>query len=76
MSDLDESQVVELDFFARPEEEQQDFLSMTWCNECQEMDLGMKHPVEYATDQRHWIEGECVKCSSKVITEIVEEDEE
>lgn len=75
MTELNEDSVVALDFFARDEEEQQDFLRQTWCNECMEMDLGMKNPIEYSTPDRVWIEGECVKCSSKVITEIVEEEE-
>lgn len=75
MTELNEDSVVALDFFARDEEEQQDFLRQTWCNECMEMDLGMENPIEYSTSDRVWIEGECVKCSSKVITEIVEEEE-
>lgn len=64
------------DFFARPDAEQSDFLAQTWCNNCMEMDLGMKNPKEFESDQRIWIEGECVKCGSQVITEIVYEDEE
>lgn len=67
---------VEKDFFARPEDEQRDFLQQTWCNQCQEMDLGMKNPKEFETSSRLWIEGECVKCGAQVITEIVYEDEE
>ncbi|MGO3344026.1 MAG: hypothetical protein ACTIM4_01760 [Marinomonas sp.] len=76
MEELNNDPVEVLDFSARPEEEQQDFLRQTWCNECMEMDLGMKNPMEYATSDRVWIEGDCVKCSQQVITEIVEEDGE
>ncbi|MCO4785819.1 hypothetical protein [Marinomonas atlantica] len=64
------------DFFARPAEERQDFLQQTWCNQCMEMDLGMKNPQEYKAGERTWIEGDCVKCGTKIITEIVVEDDE
>ncbi|EAQ66832.1 hypothetical protein MED121_12930 [Marinomonas sp. MED121] len=65
---------VERDFSRRSAEEQQDFLSQTWCNTCMEVDLGMKNPKEYESESRVWIEGECVKCGQITITEIVEED--
>ncbi|MCZ2723418.1 hypothetical protein O1D97_17835 [Marinomonas sp. 15G1-11] len=66
----------ELDFYNRTEEEQNDFLAMTWCNDCQEMDLGMEDPKEYYSDSRHWIAGKCKVCKTEVITEIQEGDEE
>ncbi|KJZ08866.1 hypothetical protein OA92_22715 [Marinomonas sp. SBI22] len=65
---------VERDFSLRSVEEQQDFLSQTWCNNCMEVDLGMKNPKEYESESRVWIEGECLKCGEMTITEIVEED--
>lgn len=64
------------DFSARPVEEQNDFLSQTWCNHCMEVDLGMVNPKEFESKDRVWIEGECVKCGQSTITEIVEGDEE
>ncbi|MGB0943000.1 MAG: hypothetical protein ACPGUE_11385 [Marinomonas sp.] len=64
---------VERDFSLRSVEEQQDFLSQTWCNNCMEVDLGMKNPKEYESESRVWIEGECLKCGEITITEIVEE---
>ncbi|WCN08815.1 hypothetical protein [Marinomonas mediterranea] len=70
-----ESKVVERDFYARSEEERQDFLSQTWCNQCMEVDLGMKNPKEFESSERLWIEGECVNCGAQVVTEIVYEDE-
>lgn len=66
--------VKQRDFSARSEEEQQDFLSQTWCNQCMEMDLGMTEPQEFESEGRIWIEGKCKRCGSSVITEIVEED--
>ena len=74
MSDALNEKVTERDFGLRSEEEQQDFLSQTWCNTCMEVDLGMKNPKEYESDSRVWIEGECLKCGEVTITEIVEED--
>lgn len=76
MQDEVEETVIKRDFYARDADEQADFLSQTWCNQCMEMDLGMSDPVEYASQDRVWVEGVCVKCLSQVITEIVEEDEE
>jgi len=68
-----EEKIVERQFSARPTDEQQDFLQQTWCNTCMEVDLGMKNAKEYEADSRVWIEGECLKCGDKVITEIEEE---
>ncbi|MFT2112486.1 hypothetical protein [Marinomonas sp. 2405UD68-3] len=73
-SDVNEV-IQEVDFFQRPKDEQADFLSMTWCNGCELMDLGMIDPQEYQSESRHWIEGKCQVCSAVVITEIQEEDE-
>ncbi|WP_191600290.1 hypothetical protein [Marinomonas algicola] len=65
----------EVDFSSRSEEEKNDFLSMTWCNQCGEMDLGMVEPKEYVSEARHWIEGRCKVCYAEVITEIQEGDD-
>lgn len=71
----DSAERIERDFYARDPEEQAAFLENTWCNQCQEVDLGMKDPEEYELDGRLFIEGKCVKCGSPSITEVVEEDE-
>ncbi|MGB0782573.1 MAG: hypothetical protein ACPGRG_05325 [Marinomonas sp.] len=76
MTELLEEQVVPRDFYARSAEEQEDFLAQTWCNHCQEIDLGMVNPKEFESKDRIWIEGECVKCGNTTVTEIVEDDEE
>ncbi len=65
---------IERNFSLRAEDEQQDFLRQTWCNTCQEADLGMTAPVEYELDGRIFIEGQCVRCGDTATTEIVEED--
>jgi hypothetical protein len=64
----------ERDFYARDEEDQQAFLSQTWCNECMQADLGMKEPREYELDGVVYIEGKCVKCDEPVVTEIADDD--
>ena len=60
-------------FLARSEEEQKDFLKYTWCNSCLEVDLGMQNAKEFQADNKVWIEGDCLKCGDKVVTEIDEE---
>lgn len=69
-----EEKVIERKFSDRPLDLQQDLLQQTWCNTCMEMDLGMKNAKEYQSGDRIWIEGECLKCGGKVITEIEEEE--
>lgn len=70
------SKQIERDFYQRDAEEQQDFLKYTWCNQCQEVDLGMKNPVEYELNSTIYIEGDCLKCGSKVTTELQFEDDD
>ena len=65
---------MERDFYARPEDEQQAFLTQTWCNNCQEIDLGMKDPKEYELNGVVVIEGKCKKCGEPIITEIADDD--
>ena len=64
---------IERDFYARTPEDQQDFLTQTWCNNCMEADLGMKEPQEYELDDVIYIEGKCNKCGEMVITEIADD---
>jgi len=67
---------IERDFHQRSEEEQASFLEQTWCNNCQEVDLGMSDPEEYEQDGKIIIEGKCNKCGEPVVTEIFGEDED
>lgn len=64
------------DFYQRSEEEQASFLEQTWCNKCQEVDLGMTDPEEYELDGNVCVDGKCKKCGETVTTEIFGEDEE
>ncbi|WP_028292754.1 hypothetical protein [Oceanobacter kriegii] len=65
---------IDRDFYARDKEDQEAFLSQTWCNDCMEVDLGMKEPQEYEFDGVVYIEGKCVKCGATVTTEIADDD--
>ncbi|OMH25886.1 hypothetical protein [Motiliproteus sp. MSK22-1] len=64
----------ERDFYKRPEDEQQEFLTNTWCNECMEANLGMKDPQEYVQDKAVFIEGKCNRCGMSIVTELTDEN--
>lgn len=64
------------DFFDRAEDEQKEFLKFTWCNTCQEVDLGMKNPREYEMDGTVYIEGDCLQCGDTVTTELQFDEDE
>lgn len=64
----------ERDFYAREKEDQEAFLTQTWCNECMAVDLGMKEPQEYEQNGVVYVEGKCVKCDNQVTTEIADDD--
>ena len=64
----------ERDFYARDKEDQEAFLTQTWCNDCMEVDLGMKDPVEYEMGGVVYIDGKGVKCGGTVTTEIADDD--
>ncbi|WP_028669570.1 hypothetical protein [Saccharospirillum impatiens] len=62
-------------FHDRDAEEQNAFLENTWCNRCQQVDLGMSDPVEFTLNGRLFIEGQCRVCGETVTTELVEDDD-
>ncbi len=74
MSDTKER--IQKDFYARDIEEQESFLANTWCNQCQQIDLGMIEPIEYEFMGRLFIEGKCAVCGEPSITEVIEDDED
>ncbi|WP_151703503.1 hypothetical protein [Nitrincola alkalilacustris] len=61
------------DFHARSEEEQQAFLTNTWCDNCHQVDLGMSEPREYELLGTIFIEGICKGCGHVVCTELTDE---
>lgn len=62
------------DFYARDGEEQALFLRETWCDHCQQLNLGMRDPVEYEWQGIVFIEGRCCQCGEPVMTELTDED--
>jgi len=62
-------------FYDRDVEEQTAFLENTWCNRCQQVDLGMSDPLEFTLNGRLFIEGRCLVCGETVTTELVEDDD-
>lgn len=71
---MTESERIERDFNARDEEEKKAFLEQTWCNQCQEVNLGMVEPVEYEQNDTVFIEGKCAKCGSIILTELTDDE--
>lgn len=61
------------EFSQRSEEEQQAFLTQTWCDNCMEADLGMVEPEEYEEEGLAVIEGKCKKCGEVVTTELTDD---
>ena len=72
----DTSERIARDFFLRDPEEQKAFLENTWCNQCQQMDLGMTDPVEYEFMGRVFIEGKCLISGEPSITEVVDDEDD
>jgi len=65
---------VQRDFYARDSEEQQLFLTDTWCDHCQQLGLGMSEPEEYELYGLVFIEGKCNECGEAVLTELTEDE--
>lgn len=71
---MSDSERIQRDFNLRDEEERKAFLEETWCDHCQEVNLGMINPEEYEQNDIIFVEGKCVKCSNIILTEITEEE--
>jgi transcription initiation factor TFIIIB Brf1 subunit/transcription initiation factor TFIIB len=54
------------DFSARSPAEQQMLTEDSWCDLCDEADLGMRDAKEFDEDGKIVIEGLCVKCGSVI----------
>jgi hypothetical protein len=54
------------DFSARPPREQQELAHDSWCDVCNEADLGMREPREFEEDGKIVVEGLCRKCGSPI----------
>jgi hypothetical protein len=61
----------EQDYTLRSPVERSGFERDTWCDRCQEADLGLVEPHEYEEDGRVFIEGKCRCCGGRVVSEII-----
>ena len=62
------------DFSIRPRSEQALMTTNTWCDSCQDADLGLRAPLEYEEGGRVYLEGTCIRCGARVRSEIHETD--
>ncbi|HSG02662.1 MAG TPA: hypothetical protein VLA39_02945 [Marinobacterium sp.] len=62
------------DFSQRSADEQRALLTHTWCDQCQQADLGMIKPQEYVQFGIRFVEGECKSCGQVVFTEISDDE--
>jgi hypothetical protein len=60
------------DFFARDQFEQESICENTWCDTCDEADIGLLNPIEYEEHGHIFVEGQCTRCRGKVATELTE----
>ncbi len=63
---------VQKDFAARDQHERESLLANTWCNVCEQADLGMTDPVEFEDGEGSILEGRCADCGSPVETLLTE----
>jgi hypothetical protein len=59
-------------FQLRSPDEQFWFQDQTWCNYCNQADIGLKNPLEYEEDGKIYVEGNCRRCGKTVRSEITE----
>jgi len=71
---MSEGERIERNFELRDAEEKKAFLEQTWCDQCQEVNLGMVEPEEYELNEIIFIEGKCAKCGHVILTEITEDE--
>ncbi len=63
-----------LDFKNFPKEEQEWYLSETWCSECRKPDLGITEPLYYSEEGKNYIEGKCKVCKTTTRTQLTIRD--
>ena len=64
---------IEKDYYNRSDVERSCLEEDTWCNKCDQADLGLIEPHEYEEYGRVFIEGKCRKCGEHVVSEIIDE---
>jgi hypothetical protein len=58
------------DYSQRSPEEIVWFEKNTWCDNCNEADIGMRDVIEYDENGLIYVEGKCIKCNQVVRSEI------
>lgn len=61
-----------IDLSTLPEIERDIYLNDSWCDKCNEADLGIVNPELYVESGRKYICGNCKICGTECISEIIE----
>lgn len=61
-----------LDFSKLDVSDQEWFLKETWCDKCNEADMGMVEPILYIENGKNYIEGKCAVCGEAQRAEVIE----
>ena len=67
---------VQRDFSTRDPRDRESLLVNTWCNVCEQADLGMTDPVEFESEEGSVLEGRCAVCGAPVETLLTEVEAE
>ena len=59
-----------IDFSELDESEQEWFLSETWCDKCDKVDLGLKDPIMYKENEKQFVEGKCIECGEPQTSQV------
>ncbi|WP_374963408.1 hypothetical protein [Spongiibacter tropicus] len=65
-----------IDLNTIPEIERDIYLEDSWCNNCNEADLGIVNPELYTLGGRKYLGGNCKVCGAVCTSEIIEQDVE
>ena len=63
---------VERDFSRRDEFERNWLVENTWCDDCDQADLGLRDPIEYEEGGSVYVEGACRRCGATIRSTIDE----
>jgi len=70
---VDRHDVVNIrNFKNRSQEEQESFVSISWCDSCHASGLGMLNPVEFELNGKVYLRGECSRCKNNILSEIIQ----
>lgn len=61
-----------IDISSLPEIERDIYLQDSWCNHCDQADLGIVNPELYIEDGKKYISGNCKNCGELCVSTIIE----